>query len=110
MELLVREIIADDIQHLINYWTGSNEAYMRQMGVEISLLPSKEEWQTMLNKQLTQNYPEKESYCTIWTLDEKPFGHSNVDKIVFGEEAFLHLHIWHENNRSKGYGRQLLPH
>ncbi|HWY34787.1 MAG TPA: GNAT family protein, partial [Nitrosopumilaceae archaeon] len=41
-------------------------------------------------------------------LNNKNIGHSNVNKIVFGEEAHMHLHIWSEDVRKKGVGAELV--
>jgi RimJ/RimL family protein N-acetyltransferase len=58
----------------------------------------------MLSEQLSQSYHEKKSYCIIWLEDDKPVGHSNVNKIVFGEIAYMHLHLWYTGTRKKGAG------
>ena len=41
-------------------------------------------------------------------IDHEPVGHSNVNKIKFAEEAYMHLHVWKTNIRKKGYGVQLV--
>ena len=44
----------------------------------------------------------------IWFYDGKAVGHSNISPIIFGEEAFVHLHIWDEEFRGKGFGWEWL--
>ncbi|MNH30184.1 hypothetical protein D3C79_904650 [compost metagenome] len=78
------------------------------MGVELSKLPTKEQWRGMLSEQLSQSYEEKKAYCVIWQIDGKPVGHSNVNKIIFGEEAFMHLHLWNNHDRKHGAGVELV--
>jgi len=39
---------------------------------------------------LSQSYKDKKSYCIIWQVDSKPVGHSNINKIIFDEEAYMH--------------------
>jgi RimJ/RimL family protein N-acetyltransferase len=41
-------------------------------------------------------------------MDGLPIGHSNINKIVFGEEAFMHLHLWRPDIRQQGMGRNLV--
>ena len=64
------------------------------MGVDLTKMPSKEEWHKMLKEQLHHRPEEKRSYCIIWMMNERPIGHSHFNKIIFGEEAYMHLHIW----------------
>ena len=104
--LSVREIQQSDIEPLSDYWFKSSPGFLIAMGVDLSKMPTREEWEEMLNEQLRQSYEEKKSYCIIWLLDDEPIGHSNVNRILFGEEAYMHLHIWKPGNRTKGLGLQ----
>ena len=71
-------------------------------------MPQKEFWKEMLSDQLALSYKEKKSYCIIWILNGKETGHSNVNKIIFGEEAYMHLHIWDQSIRQKGLGQNFI--
>ena len=76
--LSVREIQQSDIEPLSDYWFKSSPGFLIAMGVDLSKMPTREEWEEMLNEQLRQSYEEKKSYCIIWLLDDEPVGHSNV--------------------------------
>jgi len=102
--LSVRELQENDIEHIIQYWLEADESYMKGMGVDTSKIPGREQWKEMLQQQLGQGYEEKQSYCIIWLADGKPVGHSNINKIKFGEEAYMHLHLWKPGARQKGWG------
>ncbi len=91
--LSVREISAQDIESLVDYWTKSDPAFLVSMGVDLVRGPAPDDLREMLQQQLSQDYQEKKSYCIIWLVDGSPVGHSNVNKIIFGEEASMHLHI-----------------
>ena len=106
--LSVREIQHSDIEPLSDYWLKSDPYFLIRMGVDLLKMPKREEWKQMLNEQISQSYEEKKSYCIIWLLDDEPVGHSNVNRIVFGEEAYIHLHIWKPGNRTKGMGLQFV--
>ncbi len=108
MKLSVREIEQQDIELIANYWLESDPAFMESMGVELSKLPAREFWYEMLRSQLDAPIEDKQSYATIWEADGKAIGHCNVNKIVFGKEAYMHLHIWDKTIRKKGYGEQLV--
>ena len=104
----VREITKDDIEPLINYWTSADDIFLTGMGVDLNKMPGKDACHEMLSEQLSQQYNQKKSYCIIWQVNGKPVGHSNVNKIIFGEEAYMHLHIWNEPIRKKGLGFKLI--
>ena len=102
--LSVREIGEKDIEPITNYWLSSSPAFMQGMGVDLNKIPNRKQWREMLLEQISQSYKEKKSYCIIWEVNGEAVGHSNINKIIFGEEAYMHLHIWHEDVRKKGLG------
>lgn len=106
--LTVREITENDIPLITDYWLSSDPSFMRSMGVDLEKIPAKETWREMLMEQLSQSYENKKSYCIIWQVHEKPIGHSNINKIIFGEEAYMHLHIWYPEGRRKGLGTSFI--
>ena len=106
--LSVREIQQSDIAPITRYWLSADPVFLTAMGADMSKMYSKEQWITMLSEQLALPYTEKKSYCTIWLLDEEPIGHCNVNKIKFGEEAYIHLHVWNAASRKKGMGTELV--
>jgi RimJ/RimL family protein N-acetyltransferase len=106
--LSVREIQESDIELITRYWLEADDQYLVGMGVDLSKLPSEQEWKAMLLQQVQTPLEEKKSYCMIWQVENQPIGHSNVNKIIFGEEAYMHLHIWEPTIRKKGYGRHFI--
>lgn len=106
--LTVREIQTEDIMPLTSYWLNADDSFLKNMGADPRKIPSEKEWIQMLNEQISQPYTEKKSYCIIWFADNEAMGHSNVNKIIFGEEAYMHLHIWKNGTRKKGCGTELV--
>jgi RimJ/RimL family protein N-acetyltransferase len=106
--LSVREIRQQDIEPITQYWLGSDAAFLEAMGVDIKKMPASNEWREMLMEQLSQPIEAKKSYCIIWQVDGKAAGHSNINKIIIGEEAYMHLHIWNTETRKKGFGAELI--
>lgn len=102
--LSVRELQERDVEPITSYWLSSSPEYLEAMGVDIAKMPSRDEWHSFISEQLTQDYPDKNSYCIVWEVNGKAIGHSNTNKIIYGEEAFMHLHIWDIENRNKGFG------
>lgn len=108
MNLTIRPLEHKDIPLISNYWLHSSDQHLIGMGVDLDKLPTKEEFQSMLTHQLTLPDYEKQSYALIWEIDGKPIGHCNVNKIDFGVEAYIHLHIWNTKERTLGYGKELV--
>lgn len=106
--LSVRELQKEDVPLIINYWLQAQPDFLRKMGADPDLLPDEASWLGMLHQQIQTPYEQKQSYCTIWQLDGESIGHCNVNKIVFGQEAYMHLHLWGEDNRQKGAGVQFV--
>ncbi len=104
----VREIQETDIELLIQYWQNADDDFLIAMGVDLAKLPSKTEWESMLNHVVNAPIEQKKSYCIIWLEDGEPIGHSNVNKILFADEAYMHLHLWNSNSRQKGIGVELV--
>src|SRR5690349_8156678 len=102
--LSVRELTLRDINFIADYWTTSDPAFLMSMGVDLEKLPVRRELVAMLEEQLRLPYNEKQSYATIWLIDNIPVGHCNINKIVFGSEAYMHLHLWNASHRKKGMG------
>jgi RimJ/RimL family protein N-acetyltransferase len=106
--LSVRELQSKDVDLMLHYWFDSSPAFLRQMGVDLKRLPSKEQFGQTLLEQLHTSFEQKKSYCIIWELDHNPVGHSSVNPIHFGEEAYMHLHLWNTAERKKGLGTELV--
>jgi RimJ/RimL family protein N-acetyltransferase len=106
--LSVREIQESDIESIIQYWLGSDKNFLEGMGVDLAKIPAGSEWREMLLEQLRTPVREKKSYCLVWLAGGLPIGHSNINKIVFGEEAYMHLHLWNHHQRKKGLGTELV--
>ena len=106
--LTVRELESRDIELLADYWLLSDPNYMIGMGVDLSKLPLREDLIKMLTSQLDYSVEKKQSYALIWELNGKQIGHTNVNQIVFGEQAYMHLHLWKSPYRQKGAGTLLI--
>lgn len=106
--LTVREIQAADIPLITAYWLQPDPGFMKGIGVDLSKIPGEASLHQMLSQQLSLPYDEKPAYCIIWLINGVPAGHCNVNKIVFGEEASMHLHLWNRDARLRGNGAALV--
>ena len=112
--LSVRALSKPDIELITAYWLDADPDFLLGMGVDLNKMPGREQWEQTLLEQLSQSIPEKKSFCMIWQMDGQAVGHSNINKIAFGDHAFMHLHLWKSGFRQKGMGADLvkltLPH
>jgi RimJ/RimL family protein N-acetyltransferase len=108
MSLIVREIEAKDIDSLLDYWYNSSDEHFLKMGADSSKLPNRNDFYNALVKQINSPFQKKQAYALIWEENGVPIGHSNVNNIVFGKEAFMHLHVWNIDKRKKGSGTILI--
>jgi len=107
-QLSVRQSEISDFENIIGYFLKSDNEFLLGMGVDTKKLPSKEEWLNILSLDFYLPLDKKKFYYITWLVDKKPVGHSNINKIVFGEEAYMHLHLWQKETRQKGMGNSLL--
>ena len=106
--LSVREIQEQDFDRVIDYFAFAEEKFLTNMGVDIDKLPGKKEWRDLLRADFSKPIQDKQAYFLIWQWNDLPVGHSNINKIIFGQEAFMHLHLWNEDQRATGKGTEFV--
>ncbi len=106
--LTVRELLKDDIQSIIDYWSKHDASYYEHMGVDVNKLPQADQLAESLLLQIATPVESKKAYCIIWECNGQAIGHCNLNPISFGEVAHLHLHMWQRGTRNKGMGTTLL--
>lgn len=108
MNLTVRPMTAEEFPMMTDYFLSLGESTLRGMGVEPSRLPEANAWHQLLVEDLAKSLDQRQFWYVIWALGGVPIGHSNINKIEYGDKAFLHLHIWDANHRRSGYGTEFL--
>jgi RimJ/RimL family protein N-acetyltransferase len=108
MNISVRGANKNDFENLVDYFLNADQNFLLGMGVDASKLPQKEAWIKLLEDDYGQPVENKKFYYVIWLVDNLPVGHSNINKIIFGQEAYLHLHMWARPARQKGLGEQFI--
>jgi len=93
-----------DYERMVDYFLGADEAFLKGMGVDPKKLPSRDKWIESAMLDHTRPDAEKDRYYLAWELDETLVGHSSINQITIGEEAFIHLHLWVRGLRRSGLG------
>lgn len=104
----VREISVTDIELLANYWYHSDPEHLQGMGADQTKLPERSVFIQMLTEQIQSPLKDKKSYALIWELNGTQVGHSNVNNIIYQDQATMHLHLWKPINRRNGMGTYLV--
>ncbi len=100
----VRPAIVLDIPKIHEYWVNSNADYLRGIGADPNKIPSFEDFNSYLTEQINLPLRDRKSNCLIIENFGKAIGHCNTNPSYFGEEAFIHIHLWDKLDRNKGYG------
>jgi RimJ/RimL family protein N-acetyltransferase len=106
--LVVREMQLAEVGMRIDYFHNSTDEYLQRLGVDRALLMSPEEWASVYRHDYARPIEQRDTYSLVWELDGRPVGFSSTDRIVFGQEAFMHLHIVVPNLRREGLGAEFV--
>jgi RimJ/RimL family protein N-acetyltransferase len=104
----VRPAEREHYQYIVDYFLNGSPNFLNGMGVDPKLLPARETWLGALYENHPRPITEKSIFYVIWFVDGKAIGHSNINKIIFGQEAYMHLHMWEPDTRKQGLGIQLV--
>lgn len=99
---------ARDFERVVDYFHNADAAFLNGMGADPSLLPERHEWLRTFTEDLQRDYPQKQAFYVTWILNGEAVGHSNINKIAFGAQANVHLHMWRSELRKAGLGTDFL--
>ena len=100
----VRPMRPTDFRLMIRYFLNADESFLRGMGVDPAKLPTEARWLRILEDGHALPLALRPFYYLIWEADGIPIGHANINEIIFGDRAFMHLHLWHAEGRQRGAG------
>jgi RimJ/RimL family protein N-acetyltransferase len=110
MTLTVREMMSSEIDIIIQYFQNSTPEHLETLGVDPSRLPPVESWRERLRRECTLPIEQRSVVLVIWLSDEQPIGFSTSDKIRYGEQAHMHLHVTEPERRHQGMGVECVRH
>ncbi len=89
---------------VIDYFLNATPEYLNSLGVDPARVPERAQWQARFEQQFALPIDQRKVLLVLWELDGEPAGFSSSDKIRFGDEAYMHLHILHPERRQSGNG------
>jgi len=103
-----RPMLPAEADLIIDYFHNATPAFLQSLGVDRTRLPPRETWRRHYDREFGMPVEKRRSFLVLWTLDDTPVGFSTADKIVMGEQAFMHLHIFDSARRQQGHGAVLV--
>jgi len=104
MTLTVREMMSSEVNIIIRYFQDSTPEHLETLGVDPSRLPPAQSWRERLQRECTLPIEQRAMMLVIWLSDDQPVGFSTSDKIRYGEQAHMHLHVTEPERRHQGTG------
>jgi RimJ/RimL family protein N-acetyltransferase len=89
---------------IIDYFQSASPEYLNTLGVDPSRLLERAQWKARFEHLFALPIKERNFFAIIWEIDGQPAGWSSADRIVFGEEAYMHLHVLDPARRRAGNG------
>jgi RimJ/RimL family protein N-acetyltransferase len=102
--LIVREVAVEEVDLIIDYFHDSTPEHLEVLGVDPTRLPSRERWRERFAREYKRAVHDRSTLLVVWELDDAPVGFSTADKIVYGEQAHMHLHVINPQQRRSGIG------
>jgi RimJ/RimL family protein N-acetyltransferase len=108
MSVIVREMADSEFDIVIDYFHKSTPEFLEILGVDPTRLPPPDSWRERFQRELSRPIQQRSALIVIWLSDDKPLGFSSCDKITFGEQANMHLHVVDPARRNQGFGVECL--
>jgi len=109
LSLLIKEMALAEVGVVIDYFHGATPEHLETMGVDPTRLPGRGDWRARYVAEYRKPIPERSTLLVIWKLHDSPVGFSTSEKIAYGEQAHMHLHIVDPQLRGSGIGSAALP-
>lgn len=101
---VARPMEFSEVNLIIDYFHQASPEYLNSLGVDPTRLPERVQWKSAIERQFDLPIEQRTTFLVLWEVEGDPVGFSTSDKIKFGQEAYMHLHILHPERRQAGNG------
>ena len=108
MNRTIRHATSSDIHSVVKYFAESDDDFLYGMGIDPKKNYDVAKWTEILIASIEKPFSEKEFFYLLWELDGIGIGHSNINRLEYGVEAYMHLHVWDSEDRRKGHGKHFV--
>ena len=98
----------EEYELMLDYFYEADDSFLRGMGVDPLKLPERNKWLDALLADHEKPDSERDRFYLVWIFRGRRVGHSSINKIVVGTEAFIHLHLWDPQLRRAGLGTEFV--
>jgi RimJ/RimL family protein N-acetyltransferase len=106
MTLTVREMMSSEVDVIIEYFRNATPEYLEILGVDPTRVPDPESWRERFRHAFARSVEARGWIAVLWQLDDHAIGFSTSDKITYGEQANMHLHVIDPERRNRGIGAE----
>lgn len=96
----------EETQHVVDYFHSSTAEHLEMLGVDPTRLPTKAAWADRFLQIFASPLEKRAAFYITWLNDQEIIGFSSCDKIQFGGQAHMHLHLIEPNLRRLGAGTE----
>ncbi len=98
----------EEYELMVDYFHKADDSFLRGMGVDRFKLPERDKWLGALLVDHDKPDSERNRFYLVWIFRGRRIGHSSINKIIPGTEAFIHLHLWDSQLRRAGLGTEFV--
>jgi ribosomal-protein-alanine N-acetyltransferase len=98
----------EEYELMLDYFYKADEPFLRGMGVDRLKLPQRDKWLDALLVDHEKPDKERDRFYLVWIFRGQRIGHSSINNIIHGTEAFIHLHLWNSQLRRGGLGTEFV--
>jgi RimJ/RimL family protein N-acetyltransferase len=106
MTMAVREMTESEFEFVIEYFFRATPEFLETLGVDPTRLPTPDSWRERFRREQAKPTEQRTWLVVTWLKDSRPLGFSTSDKITYGEQANMHLHVVDPERRNQGYGAE----
>jgi RimJ/RimL family protein N-acetyltransferase len=106
MTLTVREMAAAETDIIVDYFLNATPEHLEMLGVDPTRFPPAASWRERLHRESALPVEQRAVVLVIWLSSGQPIGFSSLDKIRYGEQANMHLHVVDPGRRHQGIGAE----
>ncbi|OGT30985.1 MAG: hypothetical protein A3E87_06115 [Gammaproteobacteria bacterium RIFCSPHIGHO2_12_FULL_35_23] len=100
----IRPLTEKELEKVVDYFLNLTPEDDLRMGSDRKNFMRRDEWVKLLIDDSKQPLEERKFFYLGWFHNNVLIGHCNINNIIFGKEAFIHLHLWVPELRKHGIG------
>jgi RimJ/RimL family protein N-acetyltransferase len=104
VRFIVQEMALQEVDIVIDYFHDASPEHLELLGVDPTRLPPASVWRERYAREYAKPIEQRATLLVIWKSADQPIGFSSADKIVFGSQANMHLHVLKPEDRNSGFG------